>query len=232
MKKLNRFAVVLFSVLAIFSILACGLPAVAKTAGHEHDKLVELYQNADAARSTAQACFDMNGGKVRTSFAAYNRFLDANTEAVQAWKAGPVADAQAKLAAAQNAANATQDSDLNAATEQGGTPADLYAGYALQINAYAEAPWTGLSEDMYISIQDLIEESYSTTFGCIKDWNDNVKAYNIERSRINGLADSGRIIGDAATALGITELPLKLPYYESPASALPIGSDFYTEPTP
>lgn len=229
MKLKNRFFVVLFSVLAIVSILACGLPA---TISREHDKLVELYQNADAARSTAYACFDMNGGKVRTAFAAYNRFLDANTEAVQAWKAGPVAEAQAKLVAAQNAANETENSDLNAAVEEGGTPADLYAGYALQINAYAEAPWTGLSEDMYISIQDLIEESYSTTFGCIKDWNDNVKAYNVERSRIAGLADSGRIIGDAANALGVTELPLKLPYYESPESALPIGSDFYTEPTP
>lgn len=130
-------------------------------------------------------------------------------------------------------ASATKNSDLNTAVEKGGTPADLGNAYALQIQAYAEAPWSSnFGEQNAMKLTDLISEAYSTTLGCVNDWNSSVKAYNKERSRISGLVDSGRIVGDAANALGIDKMPLKLPYYESPSSSQPVGTDFLPTAVP
>lgn len=229
MKKLSKYIFGLMISVLIGGILSsCGL---FQSVSHEHDKLVELYQKADAARSNAAACYDMNGGKVRDSFKAFNKFLDANKQTVDAWKSNKLDPANKAFNNAKSSLKSSLNDDLNTAVENGGTPTDMANGFALQINAYTEAPWVGMDTVALTSLQDLIEEAYSTSYGCIKDWNDAVSAYNIERSRIASLSDSGRIIGDAANALGVTDLPRKLPYYESPDNSKPIGSDF-TNPDP
>ncbi len=211
----------ILSVLLIVGLILSGCK-IAKDAGHEHDRLVELYYNSVTAQSTYGACIDSTVMKLNLLNSTYSAYLDNDNERVKAWRV-TVAERQASFDETREAFT-NADGDLNKMVEEGATPADLANGLTLMVNSYAptEAGLEALPTTVVERMMDEQSEAANMIFSCVLDWNNAAREYNVERNRINGLSDSGKIIGAAANAIGLSELPRELPTYQSNSSSQPI----------
>lgn len=217
-KKNNRWFVLL-----VFALLlsACSAREAAQSAAQEHDKLVELYFAAVASQSNFSACVDASTAKINLMQSTYATYTDTEVARVAAWRQNIDRQTE-KLDEARDAFNSVTPNengviDLNEMVASGGTPADVASGFALTVQAYAptEAVLPVLPTEVTLFILAEQSEATSMMFGCVVDWNEAAQAYNAERNKLNQLVNSGEVIGAAANAIGINDLPETLPYYQS-----------------
>jgi len=65
---------------------------------------------------------------------------------------------------------------------------------ALNVQAYVtnftEAPLEKVDPTTLANTQKLVSEKFNMTFACVKDWNDVVKQYNVERNKIPAMSSA------------------------------------------
>lgn len=215
-------------VFVVIVLSGCSVLRAPARAAAEHDKLVTLYNGAVTSQSTYGACVDSAVAKINLIQGTYNAYLQTESDRVSAWR-GEVNTATEEFNQRRSAYSDLNNTDivsLNQMVEEEATPADLATGFGIVIDAYAptEAILPTLPTEVVQQVIAEQSEASNLMLGCVVDWNQAAEAYNTERSRINRLSDSGRIIGDAANALGLSELPNRLPLYTSTSSSEPIPS--------
>lgn len=215
-------------VVLVFFQAACGARQAAQSAAHEHDKLVELYFAATASKSTFGACVDSSVATINLMNQTYQTYVDTEVARVNAWRQNVNAQTQ-KFNETRSAFNSVQPNengviDLKEMVESGVTPADVAAGFDLTVQAYAptEAVQEALPTEVTTFVLAQHAEATGMMFGCVVDWNEAARAYNTERNKINSLVNSGEILGAAASAIGINDLPETLPYYQSESENAPL----------
>ena len=208
--------ILLFVALLSMSLIsACG--AVQSATG-KHDLLVQYYNDAVTATSTFGACADSAVAQVNLSNNTLRVYVDTESQRVQDWRNSQQQATESYTEARERFNNEQQNgSDLNQMVENQATPADLGSAFNVALSAYAptEAVLPTLPTDVFTQVLDIQSEAANMMFGCAVDWNEAASRYNSERAKINSFIDSGRIIGDAASALGVTDLPSRLPLYQS-----------------
>lgn len=211
MKTVRKSVIFLLILVIVLTTAGCG---VGKKAVTQYHGLIEAYQAAQKAAATSRSCLVLAFSEMNVQSTMVNNYLIADIEKTKVYRES-LANYGTKFSDQNNAyfdtaGNGVQPGDLDLAelVNQGATPADM--GLTLQVYAstFYEAPLQAVDSEPVINAQRIFSEKFNQAFACIKEWNDAVEDYNVERNKI-----PGDLIGTVANELGVKELPPELPYY-------------------
>lgn len=106
--------------------------------------------------------------------------------------------------------------DLAKVAAAGAFPAQLVGTLNVFVTSFTEAPLPPANFEPILLAQRETAEKMNLLFACSKTSNDAIFQYNIERQKV-----SGRVVGDIAEYLGVSELPAELPYFALQGSTAP-----------
>jgi hypothetical protein len=209
---MKRIAALFLVVCVIFLSTSCGVV-------NKYNGLVEAYQNAQKAAANGRVSLALGYNKIQNYMDMYNKYLSTDVEKTKAYRDalnnyGTKLTNQNKEYLDQNGQPLDPSKiDLNQLVASKATPADMAINITSYANQFSEAPLQGVDEKSLENTQRYVSEAYNEIYANIQDWNTAVNAYNSERNKA-----TGDIIGRAAEALRVKELPEELPYFSMPVS--------------
>ena len=195
-------------VLVLLSLVSC---SVVSEQVDIHDELVAAYQKAQTDIVNANNTMFTAYTEINSQFQAETMFENASILQTDAYRKYLQAkdDFQSMLDQYAAAAQAGTSSDLAAMEDQGLSPEAIQSGFTLYVNAFTEAPMIAVNEKTRENLQRIISENFNEIDAAARTANASIQAYNTMRAQLK----DGRIAGEIATELGITELPISLPPY-------------------
>ena len=183
----------------------------------EYETLITAYQNGRRAAANGSTCVALTFSEIQSQVTLYNSYLTADVAKTEAYRAS-LAEFGGKVSSAQDQYRNVSPNNLDLAelVENNATPAQMALNVDAYVSTFYEAPLERVDIEALTNTQRIVSEKYNMTFACVKDWNEAVFEYNLERNKI-----SGDIVGRLAEYLGVKELPQELPYYQYEISALP-----------
>src|SRR5271157_351058 len=176
--------------------------------------LITDYQNAQEQASNFQLCVDTAMGTIYTQATFLQNYQQADIEKAKVWRQA-LDDSSARLEQTlQNYKDANGNPlpasslDLGALEQKNALPNSIGSGFSLYVKAFTEAPLPAVSDAPVLAAMNTATEQYNKIDACGTDWNDAVKAYNVERNKI-----PGDVVGTIAQSLKVKTLPETLPYY-------------------
>jgi hypothetical protein len=216
---MKKFFALILVVCLIALLYGCGVV-------HKYDSLIEAYQNAQKAAANGQVSIALGFNKIQNYMDMYDQYLSADVEKTKAYREA-LAEYGAKMAEQQKQYVDSDGQpldpsqlDLNELVENQATPADMALNVQVYASTFNEAPLENIDIESLTNTQRLVSEAYNEIFASINDWNDAVNEYNTERNKA-----TGDIVGRAAEALNVNELPQKLPLFTMPIGELPSAED-------
>lgn len=203
----------LFFVLTI-TLIGC-LPNPGKVAGDvvtEYHALITAYQDAQATAASSKSCLALTFSEITAQTTIMNNYLTADVAKAKAYRetlanyGGKFNDQSQAFAAAKDQSG---NLDLAKLLASRATPADMALTIQAYVTSFQEAPLERVDPTVSVNTQRLVSEKYNQSFACVKDWNDVVRRYNVERNKI-----PGDVVGRIAEYLKVKELPQQLPYFE------------------
>lgn len=212
--------------LLVWSLMAC---SVARSAVDEYHTLITAYQNTQMAAANGQSCIVLSFSAMTNSATLANNYMQGVANQTTSYRE-PLRNFGTKMAAQeqtlQDQAAAYKDSagkpldptklDLADLVNKNATPANMALTLQVYATTFNEAPLPPLNPQPVINAQRQVSESTNQAFACVKDWNDAVRTYNVERNKIPGDA-----VGRIAEYLKVKELPQSLPYFTMPGPTAP-----------
>jgi len=207
MKKSISLLVVICLVLAvIFSSTGCGVV-------HKYDSLVAAYQSAQKAAATSRTSIALGYNKIQNHMDMYSKYLSTDVSKTEAYRKVLSDYGQQQKAYLNESGQAVNSSqlDLNKLVQEKATPADMAINIYAYVTQFTEAPLQPVDEKALADTQKYVSEAYNEINSSVEDWNTAVQNYNTVRNQA-----TGDIVGSAAQALGIKNLPEELPYFSMP----------------
>lgn len=213
-----------FVVLALVAVLLgqTGCLLIAKDVVKEYHALIEAYQAGRKAAANGNTCLVLAFSEMTNQTVVANNYLVADVAKAEKYRQslaqyGTKFKEQAQ-AYEDDSGQPIQPSklDLGDLAQKGATPADMALTVQVFASTFNEAPLARVDAAPVINAQRIISEKYNQAFACVKDWNDAVEIYNVERNKIPGDA-----VGRLAEYLKVKELPQELPYFVMKAPAQP-----------
>ena len=200
--------------LAMIMSLALGACQAAGNVIDVYHTLITDYQNAQEQASNFQLCVDTAMGTIYTQATFLQNYQQADVQKAKVWRQA-LDDSSARLAQtllnykdANGNPLPAASLDLGALAQQNALPNSVGSGFSLFVKAFTEAPLAAVSDAPVLAAMNTATEQYNKIDACGADWNDAVKAYNVERNKI-----PGDVVGRIAEALKVKTLPETLPYY-------------------
>lgn len=212
----RRILFILFSLVAVIAILACGISNavkdVASDAIAQRDELVRLYQVAQGEASNFNLTVDSEYGKVQAVTQQAQGYYDTVVRSGEVWTGNFEEESQA-MAELLNSYNEqvgglpAEQLDLSKLQEEGLLPDQLGSGFTLFVNAVVQAPPPVPDSAVTLAVIATTNESMETIRAGGVYWNAAVTAYNSYRGKV-----SSEVVAAASEVLGFP-LPDLLPYY-------------------
>ena len=210
-----------------FALLSCGC-GVVDSGTKEYNELIALVQKVQASASNFQLVTDTQYSKIQAKTQITQQYYDSVIKSGEVWTGNFQKQSEALTEILQqyrdeqgNPIDPTK-LDLNNLQKKGALPDSLGQGFALYVNAIAQAPPPVPDSAVTLALGDTIDESMNTVQLAGTDWNDAVKTYNTRRAQIKG-----EIVARVSAYLGF-ELPVTLPYYQGGNAGKPIQNPLST----
>lgn len=216
MKKMSVLQILVTFMLFLVLVAGC-LPSpvkVVKDVVSEYHALITAYQDAQAAAADNTMCLYLTYKSIESQTTIMNSYLVADVAKAQVYRES-LATYGGKYGDQNRAFNDVADQsksgnlDLGQLAAKNATPANMALTVEAYVTSFSEAPLAQVDPTVTSNTQRLVNEAYNQAFACVKDWNDAVRRYNIERNKI-----PGDVVGRIAEYLKVKELPESLPFYQ------------------
>ena len=217
-------------IVLVLTATACNtITNVGRSVIDEYHALITAYQNGQMAAANGQSCIVLSFSAMTNSAVLANNYMDGVAKQTEAYRE-PLRQFGSKIATQEKTlaeqAAAYKDSagkpldptkiDLADLVNKNATPANMALTLQVYATTFNEAPLPPLNPQPIINAQQQVSESTNQAFACVKDWNEAVRSYNVERNKIPGDA-----VGRIAEYLKVKELPQSLPYFTMPGPTAP-----------